>query len=108
MPMKVTGVLVGLLGLVMIIFTVMTWLELRKAASSELPPTAVSMPLTKFVYPELFRPVNVGGKAVDPAELAQAASNRIYIIGGGSFILVVAGLVMLVLPQNARAGQTGS
>ena len=99
MPMKVLGVFAGLLGLAMIAFAVMSWRELRSAATSELAPTADSMPLTRFVYPGFF---DAGTK---PAELAQAAFNRIYIIGGGSFALVVAGIVMLVLPQRPRTGQ---
>lgn len=102
--MKVLGVFAGLLGLVMIVFTVMTWRELRSAATSELAPTADSMPLTRFAYPKFFEAGNAGGKPAKPAELAQAAFNRIYIIGGGSFALFVAGIVMLVLPQHLRTG----
>jgi len=107
MLMKVLGVFAGLLGLAMIVFAVMTWLELRSAATS-LAPTADSMPLTRFVYPEFFDAGNSGAKPAKPAELAQAAFNRIYIIGGGSFALVVAGIVMLVLPQRPRTGQNSS
>lgn len=86
----------------------MTWLELRNAATSGLAPTADSMPLTKFVYPEFFNPGNPGGKSAKPAEVARAAFNRIYIIGGGSFTLVVSGIVMLVLPRNSRTRQSSS
>jgi hypothetical protein len=108
MPMKLLGSFVGLLGLAMIAFAVMTWRELRSAATSELAPTADSMPLTRFVYPELFKPLNPGGKAAKPAELAQAAFNRIYIIGGVSFALIVVGIGTLALPQNSRTGQNSS
>lgn len=100
MPMKVLGVFVGLLGLAMIVVAVMTWREVRSAATSELAPTA-SLPVTSFVYPKLFDAGNAGAK---PAELAQAAFNRIYIIGGCSFSLVVAGIAMLLLPQRPRTG----
>lgn len=106
--MKVLGVSVGLLGLAMVVFAMMTWLELRSAATSELAPTADSMPLTRFVYPEFFKAVNAEGKAAQPAELAQAAFNRIYIIGVASFALVVSGIVMLMLPQKSQAGQSSS
>jgi hypothetical protein len=107
MPMKVLGVFVGLLGLAIIVFSVMTWSELRNAATSELAPTADSMPLTSFLCPDFFKPLNAGGKAAKPAELAQAALIRIYIIGGGSFALFVTGIVMLLLQQNSRTGQNG-
>lgn len=108
MPMKILGAIVGLLGLAMIVFAVMTWRELRTAAKSELAPTADSMPLTRFVYPEFFKPLNAGAKPAKPAELAQAAFNRIYIIGGGSFALIVVGIVMLTLPKNTPTGQTSA
>ena len=108
MPMKVLGVFAGLLGLAMIVFAVTTWRELRSAATSKLAPTADSMPLTRFLYPKFFDAGNAEAKPAKPAELAQAAFNRIYIIGGGSFVLVVAGIVMLVLPQRHRTGQNSS
>lgn len=108
MPMKVLGVFVGLLGLAMIVLAGMTWRELRNAATSALAPTADSMPLTRFVYPKLFDAGNPGVKPAKPAELVQAAFSRIYIIGGSSFALVVAGFVMLVLPQGPRTGQNSS
>lgn len=107
MPIKVMGVCAGLLSLAMIVFAVMTWRELRSAATSELAPTAGSMPLTRFVYPELFDAGNAGVKPGQAAELTQAAFNRIYMIGG-SFSLAFAGFAMLVLPQRPRTGQNSS
>ncbi len=111
MPLKVAGVCAGLLGLTLIVFAVMTWRELRRAATSELAPTAASMPLTRFVYPNLFvagnagNTGNAGAKPAKPSELAQAALNRIYLIGGGSFALAVVGIAMAVLPQRRRTEQ---
>ena len=108
MPLKVAGVCAGLLGLALFVFAVMTWRELRRAATSELAPTAASMPFTRFVYPNLFVAGNAGAKSAKPAkpsELAQAALNRIYLIGGGSFALAVAGIAMAVLPQHRRTEQ---
>jgi hypothetical protein len=105
MSMRILGAIVGLLGVAMIVFAVMTWRELRNAATSELAPTADSMPLTRFVYPEFFKPLNAGGKPAKPAELAQAAFNRIYIIAGVSFALIVAGTVMLTLGKNTPTGR---
>ena len=108
MPMKLLAVSVGLLGFAMSVFAVMTWRELRSAATSELAPAADSLPLTTFVYPDFAIPANAGGQAAKPAELAQAAFNRIYIIGGGSLVLIVAGIVMLVLPQSSRTAEKHS
>lgn len=107
-PMKVLGVIAGLLGLAMAVFAVMAWRELHSAATSESAPSADSMPLMRIVYPELFDTANAGAKPAKPAELAQAAINRIYIIGGGSFALIVAGILMLVLPQGRQTGKTSS
>lgn len=105
MLMRVLGGLAGLLGLALLVFAVMTWRELRRAATSELAPNADSMPLTRLVCPEFFDAGNAGDKPAKPAELARATLNRIYIIGGGSLALVVVGGVVLVLPQCPRAGQ---
>ena len=106
--MKPLAVFVGLLGLAMSVFAVMTWRELHSAATSELSPAAGSLPLTTFVYPEFAIPANAGGQAAKPAELARAAFNRIYIVGAGSLALVVAGIVMLMLPQNSRTEEKHS
>lgn len=108
MPMKVLGVFAGLLGLAMLVFAAMTWRELRSAATSGFAPTADSMPLTRIVYPEFSDAVNAGAKPAKPAEFVQAAFNRIYIIFGGTFALLVAGIAMLVLPQRPRTGLNGS
>ena len=105
MPIKVIGVLAVLLGLAMFVFAVIAYRELHSAATSEFAPAADSMPRTRLVNPRLFDTGNTGAK---PAELAQAAFNRIYIISGGSFVLVVAGILMFVLAQGPRTGQNSS
>ena len=105
MAMKVLGACAVLFGLAIIVFAGMAYSELHTAATSELAPNTDSMPLTRLVYPEFFDAGNAGAKPAKPEELAQAAFNRIYIIGGGSFVMVVAGIVMLVLPQGPRIGQ---
>ena len=117
MTIKVLGIFTGLLGLAMIVCMVMTWREMQSAMlwreqlstmtlreqmiamKSELAPTPASMPLTSFVCPEFFDTPYAGPK---PGKLAQAAFNRIYIIGGGSFALVIAGIVLLVLPRRRK------
>ena len=118
MKIKVLGVFAGLLGLAMIVSLVVTWREMRSAMTwreqlsamtlrehlsamtSESAPTAYSMPLTRFLCPEFFE-----SSAAKPAELPQVVVNRIYIIGGGSFALVIGGIVLLVLPRRHRIGK---
>jgi hypothetical protein len=120
MTIKILGIFTGLLGLAMIVCSVMTWREMQsamtwrqqlsamtlraqlRAMTSESAPTAYSMPLTKFVCPEFFE-----SSAAKPAELPQVAVNRIYIIGGGSFVLVIAGIVLLVLPRRPPTSRPG-
>lgn len=102
MLLKVLGVSAGLLGVAMLIFAVMAWLELRNAATSPIAPPDSSMPLTRIVYPELFDAATAGTTPAKPAELAQAVQTRIFIIGGGSLALIVVGIVMLMLPQRSR------
>ena len=118
MIIKVLGVFAGLLGLAMIVSLVVTWREMRsamtwrehlsamtwreqlRAMTSESAPTDYSMPLTRFLCPEFFE-----SSAAKPAELPQVVVTRIYIIGGGSFALVIGGIVFLVLPRRPRTGQ---
>jgi hypothetical protein len=109
MKIKVLGVFAGLLGLAMIVSVVVTWREMRSAMTlreqlsamtSESAPTAYSMPLTRFLCPAFFE-----SSAAKPAELPQVVVNRIYIIGGGSFALVIGGIVLLVLPRRPRIGK---
>lgn len=102
MLLKVLGVSAGLLGVAMLIFAVMAWLELRNAATSPIAPPDTSMPLTRIIYPEFFEPATAGTTPAKPAELAQAVQTRIFIIGGGSLALIVVGIVMLMLPQRSR------
>ncbi|TWU01824.1 hypothetical protein Pla100_15600 [Neorhodopirellula pilleata] len=108
MLLKVLGICAGLLGLALTVFAVMAWRELNSAATSELPPSPDSMPLLEIVGPELFDTRDPGVKPAKPADLAQAALKRIYIIGGGSFILLVVGILMLVLPHGPRTDQRSS
>ena len=108
MPMKLVGVIAGSLGLAMTVFAVMAWRELHSAATSELAPDADSMPLTRFVCPELFDTGNALLKPAKPADLVQSAFHRIYIIGGGSFVLIVVGILLLVMPQGSRSGEDSS
>lgn len=91
------GVFIMLVGLMMLIFMVMAYRELHSAATSVTPPSVDSMPFSKIVNPELFAPGNAGTK---PATLAQRAFNRIYMVGGGSFVLVIIGIIILAIPQS--------
>lgn len=100
--MKVVGFMAGLLALAILVFAVSAWFELRSAATSELVPSADTMPLTRLVYPELFDTANSGSK---PAELARSAFNRIYLIGSGSIVLLVVGILILAKSRRTRTGQ---
>jgi hypothetical protein len=106
MPLKILGVIAGFTGVAMIVFTFFAWREMRGASTSSLAPSANSMPLTRFVCPELFATGSSGAKIVRPAELVQAASNRIYIIGGASVALIVVGIVLVVMPGDTKRTKT--
>lgn len=86
-----------MIGLVMMIFAVLAYLELRTAATAATPPSPDSMTLTKIVGPELFDTEN---SATEPAELASKAFNRIYIIGGASFGTLALGAFLLTIKQK--------
>lgn len=103
--MKLVGAIAVLIGLVTVVFAIMTWRELRAAATSELAPTADSMPLTRVVYPELFELDEAEAQAVKPAELAQSVFNRIYMIGGASLALIFVGLLLRLKRPSPQAVQ---
>lgn len=105
MMMKIVGALALLLGLLMLVFAVMAYSELNAAATSETPPPVESMRLTKIVAPELFDQDNASAK---PATLARIAFGRIYMIGGGSLVLAMAGVLVLVLGKSRKQPQTES
>jgi hypothetical protein len=102
MPIKILGVIVGLIGLAMIVFAMFAWRELQVAAASPSTPSPASMPLTNFVSPGLFDSGNAGERTVKPAELARVAFNKIYIFGGGSFALIVVGILMVGMRGNTN------
>lgn len=99
MILKGVGIIVLLLGLAMAIVAAMAYFELNAAATSERAPSADSMPLTKFVSPELFAPGNAGAK---PAELARTAFNRIYAIAGGGIVAAILGVLIFAVPKSQR------
>ncbi len=103
MRLKVLGISVMLLGLAMIAVAGLAYRELHNAAKSELAPSADALPLTRLLYPKLF---DTGNGDVKAADLAQGAFNRIFIIGCGSFVLVVVGILIVVLPQGPRIRQS--
>jgi hypothetical protein len=97
--MKILGAFALLVCLVMMIFTVLAYSELRTAATSVTPPSPDSMPLTRIVGPELF---DTGNAVIKPAELASMAFNRIYIILGASLFSLVLGTLLLVLAKSPK------
>ncbi|MEO1529472.1 MAG: hypothetical protein AAFX06_28960 [Planctomycetota bacterium] len=86
-----------LVGAAMSVFAGLAYSELHNAATSETPPTANEMPMTKIVGPELFDPGNAGGR---PSDLAQIAFNRIYAIGGGGIVLVILPILFVLMPRS--------
>lgn len=102
---KQLGVLAGLLGMAMHVFAILAWRERNSAVTSEVVPSADSMPLTRLVAPGLFDTENAGAMAEKPAELARAAFQRIYIIGYGSLALFLICILLLVVPQGPRTGE---
>jgi hypothetical protein len=98
--MKILGSFALLLGLGLFLFAILSYSELRTAATSENAPAVDAMPLTRIVGPELFDPDHVQTK---PAVLASIALNRIFMIGGSSFFFVMLGVLLLVLGQVRRS-----
>ena len=96
---KGLSVFLVLLGFGMLMFAGGAYFELRAAATSETPPSADAMPLTKIVGQEFFAPDNAGMK---PAELAGQVFNRIYTIAGGGIVAVILGVLILVVTKSRR------
>ena len=94
--MKILGAFALLISLVMIIFAVLAYSELRATATSMKPPSRDSLPLTRIVGPELFDKEKAATK---PAELASMVFNRIYMIGGASLFSLALGALLLVIKQ---------
>lgn len=101
--MKFLGGVIVLLGLSILGFAGMAHLELRAAATSEKPPAADSMPLTKIICPELF---DAGNAAVKPADLAKMAFNRVTMLGGGALLLATLGGLMFVISSTISKNQS--
>lgn len=102
MPIRVLGVLVVSSAIAMAVIACMAWFELRSLSTSTRAPTADDMKLTRLLCPELFAPAEPGARPIDGAELASLAFRRIVMIGTGSFVLIIAGLVALLLPLGSR------
>lgn len=102
--MRILASVMLLIGILLFIFAALAYSELRTAATSPTAPSADSMPLTKVVGPELFDPDHAKTK---PAALAGIALNRIYMIGGGSALLItIAVLVLVITPTRRSSRQT--
>ena len=97
--MKIIGVLALLIGVLMIVFAGLAYLELHAAASGEVPPSPDAMPLTKIVGPELFDPELASSH---PSDLAGIAFKRIYIVGGASFGSFALGVCLLLAMRNPK------
>ena len=97
--MKIIGVLALLIGVLMIVFAGLAYLELHAAASGEVPPSPDAMPLTKIVGPELFDPEHASSH---PSDLAGIAFKRIYIVGGASFGSFALGVCLLLAMRNPK------
>ncbi|MCA9058804.1 MAG: hypothetical protein KDA85_09900 [Planctomycetaceae bacterium] len=100
--MRILGLLIALLGVALFVLSVMSWRELRDAATSGQMPSAEAMPLTRIIYPRLFE---IEETVVKPAELARDAFGRISLIGTGSLVLLMIGVVTFVLSQRSQAEQ---
>ncbi len=98
--MKIVGVFALLIGLLMIGFAGLAYLELHAAASGEVPPNPETMPLTKIVGPELFDPEHASSH---PSDLAGIAFKRIYIVGGASFGAFTLGVCLLLARRDPKA-----
>ena len=98
--MKIVGVFALLIGLLMIVFAGLAYLELHAAGSAEVPPNPEAMPLTKIVGPEFFDPEYASSH---PSELAGLAFKRIYIVGGAAFGAFTLGVCLLMAMKNPKA-----
>ena len=99
---KIVGAIAMLLGSAISISAVMAYWELKSLERSGKPRSEDSLPLTKFVGPELLDTRYAGLK---PSILAKAIYRRIYVMGGSALVLAILGACMLAAPPLRGRGQ---